>query len=154
MTDTQMSPLDELRQRPRAEQTIKFAADPNDLAKLERLRIDLSDAVNADVVAKANGTDTQKKAAKAKLAKATSDAERKEYVQVYEALMIETYVDRFTGYSGETIEVAATRGRPARTTTSILRAGDRQAAGRFLGKVSVTLAPRKIALQEVPLQTP
>jgi len=37
--------------------------------------------------------------------RSASEAEQQEYVGIYEDLMIETYVDRFTGYKGETIEV-------------------------------------------------
>ena len=53
-----------------------------------------------------------------------TDAEREEYLKIYEDLMIETYVDRFTGYNGETVEVLSVdvrNGKDAIVATSIRR---------------------------------
>lgn len=53
-----------------------------------------------------------------------TDEQRDEYVELYEDLMIETYVDRFATYKGETLEVTKTDvrdGKDAIVTSTLLR---------------------------------
>lgn len=57
--------------------------------------------------------------------KATAD-ERDEYLKLYEELMIETYVDRFSGYNGETLmidSVDVRDGKDAIVASTFLRPG-------------------------------
>jgi len=49
--------------------------------------------------------------------KKTSDDERKEYLSLFEDLMVVSYVDRFAQYAGESLKVTKTRGENKNTAT-------------------------------------